>query len=997
MKRFTILTALMWVLAGAGRLAAQNAPIRLEGKVVDETGAVMRSVDVKAIQGKDDDAAQVSKTDAEGAFALDLASGEYLIEVAAPDFETVRQSVRVAAGVKPLLIELKLASVVLEVEVASDTDTVSVDPDNHVNGINMTGEELADLPDSPEDLIEYLNDLAASLPGTGDLDLNAGEFVIDGLSGGQLPSKEQIAAIRIVEDLSAEGGRRIEIVTKAGTGPWHADMSLGFRDDALDARTPLTDGPEPERRDRTYTTHFSGPIIQNKLGADFTIRSSESERGSQSIRAITPLGQFSDTLVSPTVTRGFSISNIKWDFVPGQHSMTAAISYESQRQDGSGVSGFNLPERASDRRERNWTFELRQNSTVGQFVNVWRVQFNHSSNERTPVSIADPIIPGAIAVNVQDAFYGGAAQNRSTSRSSDFIFTEQFQTTAGKWTFKVNGQLERRHPISESENNYQGTYTFSSLHDYCVASGFYGDNCQETLDIWNDAMASGTTPVYSVAGAGGSMTARTITGVPTQFTQTVGDPRLEQRITTFRTEFRADWRKTDRFSLSATVRHQVENYLHHLGNFSPTLTARYQILPKTTVTVAGNLNVSGFNGGAYEQILRSGNGARQSNIIISNPTYTPGQAPYDGAFQITPQATTIRVLAGDYQDPYNLQTQVQLARQISRNLTANVTFSASRGLHQTRYRNINAPFPGAPLPEDLLARLNAIASPTCDSTCALAIRAAARDEVNAMRPDPAQGNILQYESSGKSSQQTLSFGMRLNNFMVGSVTRLSVQENLNLRWAKDTPSQPVNSWDPMAEWGRSSNDQRLQLRSRININWFPMRSWKWQFNTNFRINVNSGRPYNITTGRDDNGDTVTNDRPEGVARNSGTAPSNYNIDLTFSKRFYLIPPDPPRESSSSSSSGGQRNGGGGRGNRGDRGDRGDRDFAGGGGSGDRGRRSGGTSGSRRYVTLQVQIRNLFNNVQLRPPSGVVTSPFFGISNSAAAGRQIQLGMQMSLF
>ena len=31
-----------------------------------------------------------------------------------------------------------------------------------------------------------------------------------------------------------------------------------------------------------------------------------------------------------------------------------------------------------------------------------------------------------------------------------------------------------------------------------------------------------------------------------------------------------------------------------------------------------------------------------------------------------------------------------------------------------------------------------------------------------------------------------------------------------------------------------------------------------------------GTPYNITTGRDDNGDTVFNDRPAGVGRNSAT-------------------------------------------------------------------------------------------------------------------------------
>ena len=32
------------------------------------------------------------------------------------------------------------------------------------------------------------------------------------------------------------------------------------------------------------------------------------------------------------------------------------------------------------------------------------------------------------------------------------------------------------------------------------------------------------------------------------------------------------------------------------------------------------------------------------------------------------------------------------------------------------------------------------------------------------------------------------------------------------------------------------------------------------------ITLTTGRPYNITTGRDENGDTVSNDRPAGITR-----------------------------------------------------------------------------------------------------------------------------------
>jgi hypothetical protein len=49
----------------------------------------------------------------------------------------------------------------------------------------------------------------------------------------------------------------------------------------------------------------------------------------------------------------------------------------------------------------------------------------------------------------------------------------------------------------------------------------------------------------------------------------------------------------------------------------------------------------------------------------------------------------------------------------------------------------------------------------------------------------------------------------------------------------------------------------------------------------------SGRPYSLTIGRDDNHDTIANDRPPGVRRNSLQGPGAATLDLRWSKEFYL--------------------------------------------------------------------------------------------------------------
>jgi len=49
--------------------------------------------------------------------------------------------------------------------------------------------------------------------------------------------------------------------------------------------------------------------------------------------------------------------------------------------------------------------------------------------------------------------------------------------------------------------------------------------------------------------------------------------------------------------------------------------------------------------------------------------------------------------------------------------------------------------------------------------------------------------------------------------------------------------------------------------------------------------ISSGQPLDITTGRDDNGDTIFNDRPAGVTRNSERTDGFVQVDLGLSRRF----------------------------------------------------------------------------------------------------------------
>src|SRR5262245_17199790 len=68
-------------------------------------------------------------------------------------------------------------------------------------------------------------------------------------------------------------------------------------------------------------------------------------------------------------------------------------------------------------------------------------------------------------------------------------------------------------------------------------------------------------------------------------------------------------------------------------------------------------------------------------------------------------------------------------------------------------------------------------------------------------------------------------------------------------------SLSVNSYDMHFEWGRFSQDTRHRFNTGMQI-WLP-----WGVSTTTQVNWLSSRPYNITTGKDDNVDFTINDRP----------------------------------------------------------------------------------------------------------------------------------------
>jgi len=97
----------------------------------------------------------------------------------------------------------------------------------------------------------------------------------------------------------------------------------------------------------------------------------------------------------------------------------------------------------------------------------------------------------------------------------------------------------------------------------------------------------------------------------------------------------------------------------------------------------------------------------------------------------------------------------------------------------------------------------------------------------------------------------------------------------------DINFRPVNSRNPDAEWGPSLNDRRHVLA----VNGWIQLPWRIELVPVFF--VSSGQPLNVTTGRDDNGDTIFNDRPAGFARNGERTSGFTQLDLSIARPVAL--------------------------------------------------------------------------------------------------------------
>jgi hypothetical protein len=270
--------------------------------------------------------------------------------------------------------------------------------------------------------------------------------------------------------------------------------------------------------------------------------------------------------------------------------------------------------------------------------------------------------------------------------------------------------------------------------------------------------------------------------------------------------------------LSYGLRYEAQTIVEDQQNFSPRVTVTWSPFKSGRTTLRGGFGM--FNDWigvqTYEQIQRF-DGFRQQEVNVVDPSF-----PDAGAGVIPP--TNRYTFSNGLRLPESRAMNAGIDQQLNPALRFNATYTHRLGSQILRGRNLNA-------------------------------------TVDGVRPDARFANVVEVVGDAGARFHSLTLAL---NFIKLEWRQTFLAMNYSLTSSETNSTGafglPANADQLSAEWGVTLPRHRFGAT-------FNMRPTN-AFGVAVNVRAQSGSPYNITTGLDDNADGVFSDRPAGVARNA---------------------------------------------------------------------------------------------------------------------------------
>ena len=856
---------LLLTLGLVGTASGLQTGTSLRVHIVDQALAQIPEATVRLKDSSGSIIKETKSSNAQPIIFAKLVQGRYVLEVEAEKFKPYTEEINIRNGASEITVKLEIADVKENVEIKRDELDKAIDPREGAFTNFLSREQIAALPDDPEEMEKALRQIAGE----------DAVIRVDGFTGGRLPPKSQIASIKIIRtNFDAEfheaGSPLVDITTRAGGSKWSGSLAFRFNDEALNARQPFAISRRPAQL-RSFDGFVNGPIIKNKTSLTVFAFGNNSF-DTENIIAVLPDGRLNEGVQRNSdflYTSTRLIHNLSQT-----HSLNFTYNYNKTAMGDLGVGGFNLRDRAYDLKTLTNQIRISEAGNIGEkFLNEFRLQLTDEISKATPYSNAPAII-------VLDAFSRGGAGIENRNRRQSVYLADNLLFGFGDHALKAGGLIEYDKVKLETADNRNGTFTFSSLDDFLLNN-------------------------------------------PTTFTQRQTPRTVDFSQTQIGVFIQDDIRLHKTLSLGVGVRYERQNNLKDSDNISPRLGFIWSPEKRGRIVFRSGIGVFyNWLDSANLGTILSQDANEPSETIIINPGFPNPFLSATG----NPLQQSFWKLAPDLKNPYVITSSLGVEARLRRNLTLRALYSFKRGIHQFRSRDANAPVPNS-----------------------------------GFRPNPNSGRITEIESSA--------FFMR-NSFNInasGSLTRkfsFTIDYTLAkmISDAEGIFSLPSDSYNLRFDRAVSDTDQRHRLYAFLN--------WNIRHGLNFSTIFKAGSPlpYTITTGRDDNGDTIFNDRPFGVRRNSlrGTWQRQIDANLSWTiffgnKKGAASAPQTIILTASEASSGGID-----------------------------------IDPTKKFaLKFYASATNVLNQTNLRNFVGVQTSPLFGQAISADRPRQIEMGFRFS--